>query len=458
MTMFFKKKLSSQEQCQQHLLKLPSVAVSADDYEILEAPSYFHQRLLALIGQARHRIMMTVLYLQDDQSGREVLEALYAAKERNPHLHIRVYVDFHRAQRGLIGKAPSQGNSELYYRMAAEHLSCPAIYGVPVKKREIFGVMHLKGCVFDDTVLYSGASINDVYLGVNGRYRLDRYHEIKCQALADSLCNYATAAFHENFAVQDFSQGQVRSAREIRDEIKQLRRHLAVEQYHVNSVAKPGPGEVAIAPVAGLGRRDNQLNQHILYFLGAAREKLFVCTPYFNLPKPVLAELQSALSRKVKITLAVGDKTANDFYIPPEEPFSTIGAIPYIYEQNLREFMQHNEQQLKNGQLEIWLWRDGRNTYHVKGMFADQQFALITGNNLNPRAWGLDLENGLFIHDPQHLLQEKFMHEQLYLLRHAQKLTAAQDLESFESYPEEVRKILTKVKRFKASVFIKQLL
>ena len=53
-----------------------------------------------------------------------------------------------------------------------------AIYGVPVQNRELFGVLHLKGFVIDDTVMYSGASLNDVYLARHGRYRLDRYHRV----------------------------------------------------------------------------------------------------------------------------------------------------------------------------------------------------------------------------------------------------------------------------------------
>ena len=82
----------------------------------------------------------------------------------------------------------------------------------------------------------------------------------------------------------------------------------------------------------------------------------------------------------------------------------------------------------------------------------------MTGNNLNPRAWALDLENGLIIHDPNHLLKEKFMHEQQYLLKHTTKITSENCLEDFESYPDEVKRILRKVKRLKASIFIKQLL
>ncbi|GAL09011.1 CDP-diacylglycerol-serine O-phosphatidyltransferase [Photobacterium aphoticum] len=42
----------------------------------------------------------------------------------------------------------------------------------------MFGVLHLKGFVIDDKVIYSGASLNDVYLAQHNRYRYDRYHVI----------------------------------------------------------------------------------------------------------------------------------------------------------------------------------------------------------------------------------------------------------------------------------------
>ena len=56
------------------------------------------------------------------------------------------------------------------------------------------------------------------------------------------------------------------------------------------------------------------------------------------------------------------------------------------------------------------------------------------------------------------MLLEKFRHEQQYILKRTTQLSGAGDLEPFENYPEEVKKLLTKVKRFKASIFIKQLL
>ena len=455
--MFFRRNLAGQIYCQTRLQQLPCITVKPEDYDILESPSLFHKRMLQLIASAQHRILMTVLYLQDDDCGREILKALYDAKARNPRLYVRVYVDFHRAQRGLIGAAPSAGNSALYMKAAEGCDNPPAIYGVPVKRRELFGVMHLKGCVFDDTVLYSGASVNDVYLDFHGRYRLDRYHEIRSAELADSMCSFVTSAFHPNYAVQDFSQGPVKPAKQIREDIRQLRRHLTKVQYAFKN-SHIHRGEVGITPLAGLGKRHNLLNRAVLWILGEAKEQLFICTPYFNPPKPVLAQISEALESGVKVTLLVGDKTANDFFIKPGEKFSAVGVVPYIYEQNLREFVLRHDRFVKSGALNVMLWKDGDNTFHVKGMFADHSYALITGNNLNPRAWALDLENGLVISDPNHVMQDKFMHEQLYLLRHTRRIGDASEIQTLQDYPEEVQKIMNRMKLLKASLFIRHLL
>jgi CDP-diacylglycerol--serine O-phosphatidyltransferase len=77
------------------------------------------------------------------------------------------------------------------------------IYGVPVQNRELFGVLHLKGFVIDDdTVLYSGASFNDVYLATQGRYRLDRYHRLRHRELADAMAGFVQRHFVESEAVR----------------------------------------------------------------------------------------------------------------------------------------------------------------------------------------------------------------------------------------------------------------
>ena len=101
----------------------------------------------------------------------------------------------------------------------------------------------------------------------------------------------------------------------------------------------------------GLGKRDNALNRVIQQLLRGAKEEVFICTPYFNPPKSLAQDLRKLLNRGVKLTLVVGDKTANDFFIPPGEKFSPIGGLPYLYECNLRRFCQRYQRRIDNGQL-----------------------------------------------------------------------------------------------------------
>lgn len=68
----------------QQLEKLPQLALQADSLRILNSASEFKQRILQLIASAQRRIYLVALYLQDDEAGREILAALYAAKAARP--------------------------------------------------------------------------------------------------------------------------------------------------------------------------------------------------------------------------------------------------------------------------------------------------------------------------------------------------------------------------------------
>lgn len=142
---------------QQHLAQLPKLPQSVDDVQTLYCPKVFRSTLLELIAQATKRIFLVALYLEQDDAGRDVMNALYQAKQSHPELEIYVLVDWHRAQRGRIGAAAVNTNADWYCDMAAKHpnISVP-VYGVPVNTREALGVLHLKGFIIDDTVIYSG--------------------------------------------------------------------------------------------------------------------------------------------------------------------------------------------------------------------------------------------------------------------------------------------------------------
>jgi CDP-diacylglycerol--serine O-phosphatidyltransferase len=436
---------------------LPSFAVPAMAIDVLSDPSTFRQTLLQQIAQATKRIVIVTLYLQDDAGGREILDALYAAHARHPKLQISVFVDWHRAQRGLIGKQKSEGNAGMYRDYAKRLGSSVAIYGVPAQSRELLGVMHLKGFVIDDAVLYSGASLNDVYLQMQDRYRLDRYHLLQHRELADAMAEFVQDHLVQSDAVRRLNVAAAPGTPTLQPAIREFRQQMQRARYEVP--AEPASAtDVAVTPLIGFGRTDNELNDVLLALLRGTRKRVILLTPYFNLPRPVRIVLGQLLRRGCTIDIMVGDKTANDFYIPPGQPFKTIGLLPYLYENNLRRFARAHRTQIANGRLNLYLWRDGDNSYHLKGLFVDDDVAVLTGNNLNPRAWSLDLENGLLLRDPSKLLHARHQAEWAALKRHAKRLGDYLALESPRHYPDEVRKQLKRLNRTRLDRLVNRLL
>ncbi len=439
------------------LRSLPGITLHPDAVSILHSAADYREQLLALIRQARHRIHLCALYLQEDEGGKLILDALCAAATANPALDIRVFVDAHRARRGLIGHGKQEGNAGWYRQRAqAQPQDNLAIYGVPVQTRELFGVMHLKGYVIDDTVLYSGASLNNVYLHVGDKYRFDRYHLINSAHLANVLSGYMLDTLAANPAVIRLDQAITQDKAQQNRATRQLRKTLAQSRYQVIPQHDSTTG-LQVFPICGVGK-NNPFNKVLENLLYSAKRQISICTPYFNLPRPLLKAIDKALARQVKVEIIVGDKTANDFYIPPSEPFKVIGGLPYLYEMNLRRFAKQHQAAIQAGLLTLRLWRHHENSYHLKGLWIDQHLQLITGNNLNPRAFRLDLENGLLLHDPLGQLATMTAEELNNIRHHTQIVSHYQQLEKLQHYPEKVRKLLSRLNRFRLDKLFHRLL
>lgn len=433
------------------------IAVSSDDISIIPSAKQYKQTLLSLINSACHRIYITSLYLQDDEAGREILHALYKAKSAHPDLDIKIFVDYHRGQRGLIGEKESLGNRALYLSLAAHYEQKINIYGVAVKSKELFGVLHLKGMVFDDNLFYTGASINDIYMHQGDRYRLDRYYQITNESLASSFCNYLqnvfvdsgfSPLFNLNSSENENPKNTLPSPAEQKRNIIALKSKLKKSKYKIGTSSQESAcGDmITIEPLVGFGRRKNGLNKSIRKIIQNSQESVLIFTPYFNLPPVLAKDVIKALKRGVKITMVVGDKTANDFFIRDDEQFGFIGIVPYIYEMLLQRFVKRYQHFIDSGLLCIRLWKHESNSFHLKGIIADERFHLLTGSNLNPRAWGLDLENGLLLDDPSHALMPKVTEEINEIMAHTSIVNHYSNIESVNDYPEKPKKLLKKIK------------
>lgn len=424
--------------------------VRNSNIEIFSTPKQYKQQLLSLIASARHRIYITALYLQDDDAGREILHALYKAKENTPALDVKIFIDFHRGQRGLIGEKESLGNRALYLTLAQQYQQKIAIYGIGVKRKELFGVLHLKGMVFDDVLFYTGASINDIYMQQGSRYRLDRYYQIDSSSLTNSFCQYLDNTFVKSNLAPLLNEVELPSSVQQKRNIIALKSLLKKSNYQTHFVSHDKKSSVitdpiSIQPLIGYGRRKNNLNKVIRKTIKNTQQKLLIFTPYFNLPPVLARDVVNALKRGVNITLVIGDKKANDFYIADEAEFSTIGIVPYIYEMLLKRFVKRYQAFIDKGLLNIHLWKHADNSFHLKGIISDERYHLLTGSNLNPRAWTLDLENGMLLDDPSQNLMSKVAPELIAIMEHTQKINHFSEIDAVGDYPEKPKKLLKKI-------------
>ncbi|MBI0103369.1 CDP-diacylglycerol--serine O-phosphatidyltransferase [Gilliamella sp. W8145] len=441
---------------QKHLNELAKLEQKAEQYQIVYDPKSYRVALLEQIKKAQHRIYIVALYLEQDEAGREILDALYQAKIQQPNLDIKIFVDWHRAQRGRIGEDKTKTNARYYYDLKQQHPSIDIpVYGVPVNRREVLGVLHLKGFIIDDTVTYSGASINNVYLYKLDKYRYDRYHFITNKVLADTMVNYVNDNFLPLDGVQRLDVSEHKTRKQIKSEIKQLRQHLMDANYQYTGNCDNDT--LSVAPIVGLGR-NNQLNKIIHHLINTTEQKVTFCTPYFNLPNILVRDIIRLLRKGKQVEIIIGDKVANDFYIPEDKPFNISGGLPYLYEINLRNFVERLQNYIDKQQLTIRLWKDEDQTYHLKGIWVDDEWMMITGNNLNPRAWRLDLENAILVHDPKHELQQQMKQELTTIREKTTIVTHFQQIQASQFYPKQVHKLIKRLSRIRVDRIIKRLL
>lgn len=426
------------------LAALRGFDLSADAITILPTAADYRRCLLEHIASAQQRIYITALYLQQDESGQEIIDALYQAKAARPTLDIVVVVDWFRAQRGLLGAGKQPGNAAWYRAERMRREVDVPVYGVPIQTRELFGVLHLKGSIIDDCVIYSGASISNVYLHKFDKYRLDRYHVLRNKPLADSVQTLIQNALLGSRATHRLDVSAPPRSRTLHRAIRAFRSRLKRAAYDT-SAGSSEHGGLRVIPLLGVGR-NNPLNRALCQLVATSQKRLTLCTPYFNLAPVLTREIERALKRGVTIDIIIGDKTANDFFVPPEEPFTLSAALPYFYESKLRGFARKHHEAIARHQLNLQLWKDGNHSFHLKGVWVDQRYTLLTGNNLNPRGFRLDLENALLIDDPKAEWAMQRDEELAQLSRHTTRVDSYSALDSLTDYPPKVRTLLRRVR------------
>lgn len=440
------------------LVKLPKITQKIEHFKTLYNPKEFSLALFSAISKACNHIYLITLYLENDQSGEKIINALLQTKRIHPQIKIKILVDWYRAQRNRIGQISNINttNIQWYNSIIKDSKVDIAIYGVPINISEALGILHLKGFIIDDQILYSGANLNNEYLHTQKKYRCDRYHIIRNQTLSDCMLHYIEKELLSAQAVNKLEyKNPLKKIKKNKNHIRSFRKNLRKSYYHYHGNASFY--ELSITPLVGLGVR-NILNQTIDHLICVTEKKIILCTPYFNMPNILIHHLIHLLHKGKKIEIIVGDKTANDFYIPTHKPFKLISILPYLYEVNLRCFLKKLQPYIDNQQLMIRLWKDNNNSFHIKGIWIDDEWQLLTGNNLNSRSLNLDLENALLIHDPNKSLFLQ-RHQELHTIRSNTQIISHYTLLQHNSdYPKKVKKLIYKIRSTRFDLLIKKIL
>lgn len=443
----------------QFLIKLPKITQNIENFKILYNPKEFYNTLLHNIYKACHHIYLVTLYLENDKGGKNIIDAILRVKKYRPNIKVKIIVDWYRAKRGRFGESVNYTNNYWYNDIIKKYSDIDIlIYGIPINISEILGVFHLKGFIIDDKILYSGASINNEYLHIYDKYRYDRYHVIQNQYLSNIMLTYIEKKLLSSKVISKFGhEKSFKKSKNTKNNIRLLRKNLQKSYYEYQNNADVD--EFSITPLVGIGKH-SILNQTISHLLASTKNKVILCTPYFNPPSFLIRTLIYLLRHGKNIEIIVGDKVSSDFYDPNQlhKSFKFINIIPYLYEINLRSFLKRLKNYVYNKQLIIRLWKAEYNSYHIKGIWIDDKWQLITGSNFNPRSLRFDLENALLIHDPLHKLIYQKNQELDKIRMHTKPVDHYKYIEKISDYPTKIRKLIRSIHHIKLDLLIKQLL
>ena len=179
-------------------LQVPLFRVQTEQLIPLASPLEFYLAVLRGIKESRQRITLSTLYLGNGQMERHLVTQLREASDRNPYLKVRVVLDYNRGMRRHRGessmellleakmkaKKPNNLDFVLYRHSYCPQMLDPLIHtGLP----EVGGTYHSKACVFDDSVILTGANLSEEYFLT----RKDRYLLVdRAPELADHLDDF----------------------------------------------------------------------------------------------------------------------------------------------------------------------------------------------------------------------------------------------------------------------------
>eukprot|EP01083_Nonionella_stella_P170597 580904_1 len=174
----------------------PIFACNADNIEILSTPHEFYESLVEHASNANDRILISTLYIGQGDKEQHLVKTIENTIQNNPNVAVSMIMDCSRSTRNINTHKSSlhtllplfndeySGNVDIHLFRTPQLRSFWNLF--PDRAKEVAGVHHMKAFIFDDTLIISGANLNETYLN----NRQDRYFVFKhCKPMTDHVYN-----------------------------------------------------------------------------------------------------------------------------------------------------------------------------------------------------------------------------------------------------------------------------
>ncbi|CAD2101488.1 CDP-diacylglycerol-glycerol-3-phosphate 3-phosphatidyltransferase [Plasmodium vinckei petteri] len=173
---------------------------------VLHTPDEFFKTLKKLIKNSRERIVISSLYIGTGELEKELIDDIIDNKNIK-NLQIDILLDKQRGTRpegkhketsiSILSKLFKYGNN-INISLFHNPLLGAMLYNIlPYRANEAIGVMHMKIYMGDDTLIMSGANLNNSYL----TNRKDRHFLIENKFLANSIYKIVNCVQQMSFSL-----------------------------------------------------------------------------------------------------------------------------------------------------------------------------------------------------------------------------------------------------------------
>lgn len=339
----------------QHIGGMP--ILGGNDVELIGPMTELAERLIADINAAEHHVHLLYYIYADDQTGRQVSDAICAAAKRG--VTVRLIVD--TAGSWVFLKDASHLDQ---MRDAGVQLCfCLPVNPLRRKLARIDVRNHRKLAIIDGCIAYTG-SHNIVNPDYGGTRRVETWIDLSGR-FTGPIVLQLQAVFLEDWALE---------TEEIIDDAHVFPDLKPTGNYHAQAVPTRPMESASILPRIQIAA------------ISAAQHKIVISTPYLILDEPTLLALAMAVDRGCEV----------DIIVPRKSDMRLVDAASRAYYHKLMEVGVH-------------VYTHHRGLLHSKTITVDDHFALLGSSNLDIRSFLINFELNVILYgaDATRMLRQK---------------------------------------------------